>query len=154
MIRVVIADEEEMVREGFRLLLRRAADIEVVGAARDGHEAVQLAQELYPDVVTMDIGMPRLNGLRATQQITIRRANTRILMVSSGYNEALIAQALQSGASGYVAKRGTFEALVPAIRAVRKGKSYFSASVSTLVHGMTHNPFPQSPRNPRSLEGS
>lgn len=133
MIRVVIVDDSEIVRRGFRLVLERAGDIEIIGEARDGHEAIALAQELNPDVMTMDIQMPHLNGMRATEQINVRRANIRLVMVSSTYDQATVQQAFKIGATGYVAKPEAFDELVPAVRAVYKGKVYLSAALANVA---------------------
>lgn len=134
MIRVLIADDNHLMREGFRALLRRAPDIEVVGEARDGHEAVEMAVQLLPDVITMDIKMPHLDGLRATQQIRAGCAPCRIIMVAMAWDKSLVQQALNSGATGYVAKAEAFEEVIPAIRAVYAGDTYFSQTITWLPH--------------------
>ncbi len=139
MIRVVIVDDSEIVRRGLRLVLERAGDIEIIGEARDGREAIALAQELNPDVMTMDIQMPQLNGLRATEQINVRRANIRLVMVSSTYDEVTVRQALKIGATGYVAKPEAYDELVSAIRAVYKGRTYLSASLSRVAAAIGQN---------------
>ncbi len=148
MIRVVIVDDSELVRRGIRLLLNRADDIEIVGEARDGWEAIALAQEQNPDVMTMDIQMPRMNGMKATEQINVRRANIRFVMVSSTYDEPTVRLALKIGATGYVAKPEAYDELVPAIRAVCKGNIYLSASLSQVAAQVGQSAGRQPPRNP------
>ncbi len=145
MIRVVIVDDSELVRRGFRLVLERADDIQIVGEARDGWEAIALAQEQSPDVMTMDIQMPRLNGMKATEQINMRRANIRLVMLSSTYDEPTVRLALKVGATGYVAKPEAHDELVPAIRAVYQGKIYLSASLSNLANQIGQNDAMQPP---------
>lgn len=103
MIRVLIVDDQRLVREEQHLLLQRAKDIEVIGEARDGQEAVCLASQLSPDVITMDIQKPRLDGLQATRDIMKQRQRP-ILIVAGSWNRQLLDTALKVGSKGYVAK--------------------------------------------------
>ncbi len=134
MIRVLIADDNHLMREGLRALLKRAPDIEIVGEARDGHEAVEMAAQLAPDVITMDIKMPYLDGLGATQQIRAACTPCRVVMVAMAWDKPLVQQALKSGATGYVAKSEAFDEMIPAIRAVHAGDSYFSQTITWMPH--------------------
>ncbi len=118
MIRVVIADDHKLVREGFQLLLSRASDILVVGEARDGQEAVELAGRLAPDVVLMDITMPRMNGIEATKLIREQCGKTQIIIVSMVSDEILLSQAHAYGARGYISKNDCFDRLISEIRCV------------------------------------
>ncbi len=120
MIRVLIADDQRLVREEQHLLLQRATDIEVIGEARDGQEAVVLAGELSPDVITMDIKMPRLDGLAATREI-VKQRQLPILIVAGSWSRELLDTALRNGSKGYVAKPDAYTELVPGVRALHAG---------------------------------
>ena len=104
-IKVLMADDHAIVREGVRLCLEGMGDIDVVGEAEDGHQAVRLVGQLAPDVAVLDVTMPRLNGIEALRQIRRDHPRTRVVMLSMHDNEAYVTQALQAGASGYVLKR-------------------------------------------------
>jgi len=117
-IRVLIADDHTILREGIRLLLGSQPDIHVVGEASDGRDAYFKVEELHPDVVLMDIGMPVLNGLDATQQIRRTFPNTKVLILTQHDNDEYVYRILQAGASGYVLKRVAGAELVSAIRGV------------------------------------
>ena len=136
MIRVLIADDHKLVREGYSALLKKEKDIQIVGEAKDGLEALVLVHRLNPDVVLMDIQMPRLDGLKATRLITAQERCTRVLVVTMSTEKGLVQQALENGAKGYIVKSDTFKELVPAIRAVRENKPYFSASISRWVRDL------------------
>ncbi len=130
MIRVLIAEDHHLVREGIRALLERAHDIEVVGQAQDGQEAVEQAQRLKPDVIIMDWSMPRLNGNQATEQIRLQHLRAQIVILSMYSDEAIVRQALRSGAKGYLLKRSVAEELPLAVRAVSRGEMYLSSTIS------------------------
>ncbi len=140
MTRLVIADDDRLVREGLKLVVARTTDIEVVGEARNGKEAIELAETKDPDVISMDLDMPRLGGLRAAAQIHLRRAAVRMVIVSSAWDEHLLRQALENGATGYIAKIEMFGEIIPAVRAAAKGKTYFSASISKMMSEATLDP--------------
>jgi two-component system response regulator NreC len=130
MLRILIADDHGIVRTGLKLLLEKVSDMEVVGEATDGYEAVRLARELDPNIVILDVGMPLLNGLDATAQIV--RDNERIgaIILSMHADESYIVRALDAGAKGYLLKDHADEDLEGAIRSVSAGKPFFSPSVA------------------------
>ncbi len=138
MIRVLIVDDNYLVREGFRAFLKRAPDIDVVGEARDGREALDQVAALNPDVVTMDIKMPHVDGLLATRGLRTACASCKIVVVAMAWDRGLVDQALKSGATGYVAKSEAFDELVLAIRAVYAGETYFSRTITWLPPPRPH----------------
>jgi DNA-binding NarL/FixJ family response regulator len=129
-IRVLIAEDHHLVREGIRSLLERAEDIEVVGEAADGQEAVELAERLAPDVVVMDIAMPRMDGSQALVRVRALDVAIQVIMLSMYSDEALVRQALRHGAKGYLLKRSVTEELLLAIRAASQGDTYLSLAIS------------------------
>ncbi len=129
MISVLIADDHKLMREGLKALLATLKDIQVVGEARDGLEAVESALRLHPDVVLMDVSMPDVNGVKATQQIRDLDENVKVLVVSGYADELLLRQALRSGANGYILKSAGPAELATAIRSVQRGEVYFSPDV-------------------------
>jgi DNA-binding NarL/FixJ family response regulator len=130
MIRVLIVDDQKHVREGYCLLLRRESDLDVVGQARDGQEAVELAARLEPHVILMDIRMPRMDGLEATRLISTRPAAPRILVVAGTWEDDLVKQAIDCGATGYMAKPDSFVELPKAIREIARGQFYYSSQLA------------------------
>ena len=132
-IRVLLADDHAILRDGIRALLTDHPDIVVIGEAEDGHWAVHLAHELHPDVVLMDIGMPRLNGLEATRQIKHDHPEVAVLILTMHDNEEYLRQVLAAGASGYVLKRAAASELVAAIRAVHRGEAALSPAVARML---------------------
>jgi len=132
-IHVVLADDHNLVRQGIRALLVQAGDIEVVGEAEDGQTALELAQRLAPDVLVMDIGMPRMNGVAAIAQIHSLRLPTQILILSMYSDEILVRQALRNGARGYLLKRSVVEELLLAVRAIHRGETYLSPGISNAI---------------------
>ncbi len=133
MIRVIIADDHNMVRRSLRMLLEKTDDIEVVDEARDGQEAIELVERLAPDVVVMDIVMPNLNGIQATEQVCNLGLETEVVILSVHCDETMVQQALQNGAKGYVLKDSTVKELPMAVRAMKQGKIYLSPAISELV---------------------
>jgi DNA-binding NarL/FixJ family response regulator len=129
-IRVLIVEDHHLVRQGIRSLLEKAEDIEVVGEAADGQEAVELTERLAPDVVVMDIAMPRMDGSQALVRIRALDAATQVIMLSMYSDEALVRQALRHGAKGYLLKRSVTEELLLAIRAASQGDTYLSPAIS------------------------
>ena len=132
-IRVLLAEDHTIVRQGIAALLGTESDMEVVGEASDGWEAIELAKRLVPDVVLMDIGMRHLNGLEATREIKKLFPSTRILVLTMHDNEEWIFQILKAGASGYLIKDSAMTDLTSALRAVYQGDSYLSPSISKMV---------------------
>jgi DNA-binding NarL/FixJ family response regulator len=132
-IRILLADDHAVLREGIRSLLEDQPDMSVVGEAQDGREVVHLAGELKPDVVLMDIAMPLLNGLEATRQIKRDHPHVAVLVLTMHDNEEYVRQALSAGASGYVLKQAAASELVAAIRAVHRGEAVLSPAITRLV---------------------
>jgi two-component system, NarL family, response regulator NreC len=132
-IRVLLADDHNVLREGLRSLLEREPDIQVVGEAADGRSAVRLFEELAPDVVVMDIGMPELNGIEATRHITSDLFGAKVICLSVHEDAATVHAMLQAGASGYLLKTSAGEELVRGIRAVDSGAVYLSPPVSRQI---------------------
>jgi two-component system, NarL family, response regulator NreC len=133
MIRILLAEDHAMVRAGLHALLERAKDINIVGEASNGQEAIDMTMELKPDVLVMDIMMPRLNGIQAAEQIRDMKLPVNILLLSMYSDEALVHQALHSGVKGYVLKTSVSEELLWAIHAVARGETYLSAVISSIV---------------------
>jgi two-component system response regulator NreC len=132
-IRILLADDHQMVRQGLRALVCNQPDLEVVGEAGDGRATVALAQELAPDVVIMDIGMPDLNGIDATRQILARIPKTKVIALSMHSNSRFVAGMLQAGAFAYLLKDSAFEELVRAIQTVMANQIYLSPGISGVV---------------------
>lgn len=132
-IKVLLAEDHTIVRKGIRSLLAEASDIEVVGEAEDGREAVEKVESLRPDIVLMDITMPHLNGLEATRQILKQFPDVKVLILTMYTNEAYIFQVLQAGASGYLVKQSAPAELLSAIEAVHRGDTFLSPSISRKI---------------------
>jgi DNA-binding NarL/FixJ family response regulator len=132
-MRILLADDHQIVREGLRSLLQQHDDMEVIAEARDGRGAVQLAHELRPDVVVMDVGMPGLNGIEATRQITSQEPHARIVALSMHSDRRFMGEMLKAGAKGYLLKDGAFEELATAIRSVVANKVYLSPRIANVV---------------------
>ncbi|HEY7622945.1 MAG TPA: response regulator transcription factor [Solirubrobacteraceae bacterium] len=131
MIKLVLADDQELVRTGFRMILRAEPDLEVVGEAADGDEAVRLAARLRPDVVLMDIRMPRLDGLAATRKILAQPATpTRVLILTTFDEDAYVFEALRAGASGFLLKTVPADQLVAGVREVAAGEALLAPAIT------------------------
>ncbi len=129
-ITVLLAEDHAIVRQGLRKLLEAETDIQVIGEAATGRQAVEIARRLLPDVVVMDIAMPLLNGLEATRQICRVLPNTRVLILSAHSDQAYVEQVTSFGAAGYLIKQTSAQFLSQAIRAVSAGKTFYSPSIS------------------------
>ena len=132
-IRILLADDHTIVRNGIRSLLEREPDLEVVAEAEDGRSAVSQASRVKPDVAVIDIGMPLLNGTEATRQIRKQSPKTRVLVLSMHENEEYIRQALEAGAMGYLLKDASARELIEAIHSVQRGESILSPAITRLV---------------------
>src|SRR5438034_8283604 len=129
-ITVLLAEDHEIVREGFRSLLAHEPDIEVVGEAANGRQAVQLTKKLRPAVIVMDIAMPLLNGLEATRQIRKDFPETKVLILSAHSDDAYVEQMAELGAAGFLLKQTSSHNLATAIREVHKGHTFYSPAIS------------------------
>ena len=132
-ITVLLADDHQIVREGFRSLLGHERDIEVVGEAANGREAVHLTRKLHPAVIVMDIAMPMLNGLEATRQISKASPATRVLILSAHSDDVYVDQAVDLGAAGFLLKQTSAHTLASAIREVHEGNTFFAPEISKHV---------------------
>ena len=132
-VRIVLADDHTILREGLRALLTADDEIVVVGEAQDGREAVRCVERLEPDLLLMDLSMPRMSGMDAIREIKKRYPDTRIIALTVHKTEEYLLTTLQAGADGYVLKDATHDELVMAIRTVMAGKSYLSPDVSEKV---------------------
>jgi two-component system response regulator NreC len=129
-LRVLIADDDPMLRDGLRSLLESKEDIEVIGEAGDGTEAIELSRALRPDVVIMDISMPRLNGFEATRRLKASDPTVKVIGLSVHSNNLYVVEMLEAGAAGYVLKAAVYDELYPALQAVGQGRSYLSPSIA------------------------
>jgi DNA-binding NarL/FixJ family response regulator len=129
-ITVMLAEDHMIVREGFRRILELDSDLEMVGEAQDGRQAVQLAKKLRPDVVLMDIAMPQLNGLEATRQLLKALPATKVLILSAHSEDAYVENAIESGAVGFLLKQTSAHEVCKAIHVVAKGERFFSSALA------------------------
>ena len=132
-VRILIADDHAIMRQGLRSMLSDEPGFEVVGEAGDGREAIRLVRDLEPDVVVMDVGMPELNGVEAARQVVRDHPQVRVVALSMHADRRFVTGMLEAGAAGYVLKGAVFEELVEAIRAVRSGRVYTSQKVTDMV---------------------
>ncbi len=159
MIRVIVADDHHLVRQGIRALLEKADDIGVVGEAADGQEAVELVKCLAPDVLVVDIAMPRLDGIQVTRRVRTLGVVTQVVILSMYSDQTLVRQALRNGAKGYLLKRSVTEELLLAVRAASRGESFLSPGVSEPIvesflalHADAEEPEPFDRLTPRERE--
>jgi DNA-binding NarL/FixJ family response regulator len=131
--RIVIAEDHTILREGLRALLSSNSDFDIVGEAEDGREAIQYAERFLPDLVLIDLSMPRMNGFEAIRDIKRRCPETRLLALTVHKSEEYVLEALEAGANGYVLKDATHAELMMAIKSVLAGKPYLSPGISQQV---------------------
>lgn len=129
-ITILLVDDHTVLRQGLRALLLTEPDLEIVGEAENGRQAVQMAARLAPDIVVMDIAMPELNGFEATRQIGKEAPRAKVLILSSYGDDEFVRQLTEAGAVGYLIKQTAAEDLVTAIREAHKGNAYFSPSIA------------------------
>ena len=131
--KVFLADDHEIMREGLSALLRKHSGLELVGQASDGRKTVEMACELMPDIVLMDIAMPNLNGIEATRQLTSKLPDTKVMALSTHSTKSFIVKMLRAGAKGYMLKDSAFEELVTGINAMLEGRTYLCAKIANVV---------------------
>lgn len=132
-IRVLVADDHAIVREGVRMILGREPDIEVVGEAGDGQQALDLVATVHPQVVIMDISMPGVGGIEATQRLKATHPEVQVLALTMHEDETYVFQLLRAGAAGYVLKRAAAQDLVQAVRAAARGEAFLYPSIARKV---------------------
>jgi two-component system, NarL family, response regulator NreC len=132
-IRILLADDHAVVRQGFRLILGAQPDMEIVGEAGNGREAVEQAEKLSPDLLVMDVAMPELNGIEATRRLASSRPHIRVLALSMHKDAVYVREILRAGARGYLLKDAVDKDLLAAVRAVAQGDGYLSPGVSEAV---------------------
>ncbi len=143
MIRVLLADDQALVRQGFRLILELEADLEVVAEAADGREALRLTRELAPDVVVMDIRMPELDGIEATRRLQAAGATTRVLILTTFDLDQYLYEAMRAGASGFLLKDAPSDQLVAGIRTVAVGDALLAPALTRrLIEHFVRRPPP------------
>jgi len=147
-IRVLIADDHTLVRDGIRTLLQLVADIEVVGEATNGKEALQKVEQLDPDVVLMDLAMPIMGGLEATRRIRKQFPRTKVLALTQYDDSDYVIPIIEAGARGFVTKMAAFSELASAIQAVHKGDSYLSPSAAAALVEEYQQKSPEGDRDP------
>jgi DNA-binding NarL/FixJ family response regulator len=133
MIRILLVDDHALVRQGFRLMLASQPDMEIIGEAGNGREAIELSEKLQPDLVVMDVAMPELNGIEATRRLVVAAPRTRVLALSMHKDSVYVREILRAGARGYLLKDSIESDLVNAVRAIARGDGYLSPGVSDAV---------------------
>jgi DNA-binding NarL/FixJ family response regulator len=147
-VRTVVVDDHEIMREGIGALLRKCGDIELVGQAGDGRSAVELVIQLRPDLVIMDIGMPKLNGIDATRQMIQLLPDIKVMALSAHADNQIISQMILAGARGYMHKESTFSEMKDGITAMLEGKTFLCSRISKVVFSDYINIL----TNPNSIE--
>jgi two-component system, NarL family, response regulator NreC len=132
-IKVLLVDDHQIIREGLRVMLEKEHDINIVGEAEDGRMAERLAQELVPDVIIMDVGMPNLNGIEATRQISAKMRGVKIIALSMHNDRRFVLNMVKAGAAGYILKDDAFQSITKAIRMVMVNKSYLSNQIADML---------------------
>lgn len=131
--RVLVADDHEVVRHGIRVMVQSFPNLEICGEAADGRQAVQMAAQLRPDIVIIDIGMPQLNGLDATRQIVHDNSNVKVLILTMHESEQIVREVLAAGARGYLLKSDAGRDLISALEALAGRKTFFTSKVAEIV---------------------
>lgn len=144
-LRILIAEDHISVREGFRFIIESQTDMEVVGEADDGRVAIEMAQELKPDIVLMDISMPKLNGMKAAATLKRIAPDIKILTLTRHTDTAFLHELLQAGVSGYVLKQSASEEIIRALRAIANGKNYLDPAIT----GKVFNDYTEKQSRPR-----
>jgi len=134
-IRILIAEDHQTVREGIKLLVAAQPDMEVIGEAGDGEEAIELTKKLQPELLLMDVSMPRMNGLKATKKLRSIQPDLRILTLTRHTDDGYLRQLIAAGANGYVLKQSAPEQLITAIRSVAHGEAFLDPSLTQRVLG-------------------
>jgi DNA-binding NarL/FixJ family response regulator len=150
-LRVVLADDQDLVRAGFRVILGTEDGIEVVGEAGDGEQAVELVERLKPDVVLMDVQMPRVDGLEATRRILHRHDDVKVVILTTFDREDYLFEALRAGASGFLLKNASPEDLIESVRIVARGDALLSPEVTRRVIARFNTPVAPAPTRPPEL---
>ncbi|HPD47424.1 MAG TPA: response regulator transcription factor [Anaerohalosphaeraceae bacterium] len=132
-IKMLLVDDHEIMRQGLYMLLEKQPDIEVVGMAHNGRMAMEMARELAPDLIVMDVNMPGLDGVDATRQITATDSKVKIVALSMHAKKGFIVEMLKAGASGYVLKESAFSELIAAINTVLSGEVFLSSKITRIV---------------------
>lgn len=140
-IGVLLVDDHTVVRQGLRALLRSEEDIEVIGEAENGRQAVMLARKTTPDVVVMDVAMPLLNGLEATRQILKMLPTSKVLVLTSYGDDECVEQLMHAGAAGYLIKQTAAQDLLKAIREVQRGNAFFSPTIAKRLRDQCREAF-------------
>jgi DNA-binding NarL/FixJ family response regulator len=140
MIRVIIAEDHNLVRKGLRALLEQNGEIQVIGEASDGHQAVDLCQELQPDVIVLDISMPRMDGIQAAEHILALNIPTQIIVLSVHADSMMVHQLLRRGVKGYLLKDAVTEELMLAVHSAVQGRVYLSPTISDSVMSLLLTP--------------
>jgi DNA-binding NarL/FixJ family response regulator len=143
-VKVLIVDDHEIMREGMSALLRKYSQFEVVGQATDGRQALEMASQLKPDVIIMDVGMPNLNGVDATKKLISMYPDLKIMALSAHSDGAIVAKMIKAGASGYMLKESAFDELIEGLNTLLDGKTFLCNKISKVVFsdyvGMVTNP--------------
>jgi DNA-binding NarL/FixJ family response regulator len=132
-IHILLADDHAVVRQGFKMILAAQPDMEIVGEAGNGREALDLASQLQPDVIVMDVAMPELNGIEATRRVADVSPRSRVLALSMHKDSVYVREILRAGARGYLLKDSVSSDLLAAVRAIARGEGYLSPGVSDAV---------------------
>ena len=136
-IGILLAEDHEVVRQGLRLLVEAEGDIEVVGEAKTGREAIQMTGNLHPEIVVMDVAMPDLNGIEATRQILKAFPAIKVLILSAHSDPEYVEHAVKEGALGYVVKQASSEVVAQAIRELHNGKTFYTVDCQSLERGLS-----------------